>query len=74
MKGLTQISAYITHENLAVHKSHGSDAYGVCRKTGLDLDISQMTHDMNNHGRHSSIVKGKHASFADNINFAESFD
>ena len=40
-------------------QNHGSDTYGLRRKTGLHL----------NHGMHSSIVKAKPTSFANNILF-----
>ena len=56
------MSAYSTHKNLAAHK-----IMEATQNAGFSLNTFQTTHETNDHGRHASIVKGKRASFANNI-------
>ena len=51
---------YYAQKSSRTH-NHGSDAYSVVtQEAGLGLDTSQTTHEaINNHGRHTSIVKGR---------------
>ena len=53
---LTQISAYSTHENRAVRRIMEEKQNSVSTRLKL--------HEVNDRGRHASIVKGKRASFA----------
>ena len=71
---LTQISAYITHKNIAVRHKTTEVMRTVKIKAGLGLNTSQNTHEANDHRSCTRIVKGKRASFAKNIYFAESVD
>ena len=66
---LTQISAYLTHKNLAICKIMDAmcTAYAKCRTQSEH--ISNWV-EANDHGRHASIVKGKHALFVNSILFS----
>ena len=61
---LTQISAYSTHKNLAVRKIMEVMRTAHAKSGIQSRHVSNYTND---HGRHTSIVKGKRASFANNI-------
>ena len=66
---LPQISVYITHKNLAVRKIMEAMRRAYTKRGTIDLNTSQTTHEANDHEKHSSIVKGKRASFANNVWF-----
>ena len=59
-------SAYITQKiKLYSMQNHGSDVYSVCKKWDSVSSCLKL-HEPNDHRRHTSIVKGKHASLASN--------
>ena len=60
---LTQIYAYSAHRNLAVRKIMEAMRTAYAKKRDL-VSTRLKLHD---HGRHASIVKGKRASFTNNI-------
>ena len=65
---LMEISVYSPYKNLAVHKiMDNCEELRHTQRVGFSLNTSQTKHKANNHRRHVSIVKGKHASFVNNI-------